>query len=203
MDKKLFAEQLAAFTNSFLRDNPKHFLFDNLQQYKDVQHSMEMLQSYEALLARAREGSVIDVGSGVGYAKVISKNVYTANPPIDYWVQVEQIFNVESDFACRDCAQHLRWIGTNQQYDFVILHRFLPWANQIADPKIMLNVFTDVCRILKPNGKLLYTPISTEGLQTTGWKHINTGMHTFELNRQQLYDAINTANKILQARLPT
>ena len=198
MDKKLFAEQLAVFTNSFLRDNPNHPDFNNIQQYTDVKHSMRMLKQYEMLLAVTRGGTVIDVGSGVGYAKVLDRFVNTANPPIDYQVQVEQMLGVERDFDCADCRRHLKWIGTDEQFDYVILHRFMPWADQEADPAIMLNIFTEVCRILKPEGKLIYTPISIKGLRTTGWKHINTGMYTFELNRRQLHDAILTANKILQ-----
>lgn len=198
MDKKLFAEQLAVFTSSFLRDNPNHPDFNNIQQYIDVKHSMRMLKQYEMLLAVTRGGTVIDVGSGVGYAKVVDNRVHTANPPIDYQVQAEQMLGVERDFDCADCRRHLKWVGTDEQYNYVILHRFMPWADQAADPATMLNIFTEVRRILKPDGKLLYTPISTKGLHTTGWKQINTGMHTFEITRQQLYDAINTANKILQ-----
>ena len=198
MDKKLFAEQLAVFTTSFLRDNPKHLMYDNISQYKDVEHSLQMLKQYEMLLSITRGGTVIDVGSGVGYAKVIDRSVHTANPLLDFQVYAEQMLDVECDFLCQDCRLHSKWIGTDQQYDYVILHRFMPWADQEADPAIMLNVFTDVCRILKPEGKLIYTPISIKGLRTAEWKHINTGMHTFEINRRQLYDAINTANKILQ-----
>jgi SAM-dependent methyltransferase len=202
MDQKLFAEQLAVFTSSFLRNNPNHPDFNNIQQYLDVKHSMQMLKQYETLLAFTRGGSAIDVGSGVGYAKVVDDSVYTANPPIDYQVQTEQMLGVERDFDCADCRIHSKWIGTDDQYDFVILHRFMPWADQEADPLTVLNIFTDVRRILKPDGKLIYTPISTKGLKTTGWKRINTGMQTFEINTQQLYDAILTANKILQTRLP-
>jgi SAM-dependent methyltransferase len=163
---------------------------------------MQMLEQYEKLLSFTRGGSVIDVGSGVGYAKVVDRLVHTANPPVDYQVQVEEMLGVERDYDCADCRRHIKWIGTDEQYDFVIIHRFMPWADQEADPLTVLHVFTDVCRILKPNGKLIYTPISTKGLATAGWKRINTGMQTFEINTQQLYDGINTANKILQTRLP-
>jgi len=199
MDRMLFVEQLAVFTNSFLRNNPGHYELANIQQYTDTQHSLQMLQIYEVLLAKTRGYSTIDVGSGVGYAKVVDRSVHTANPPINYWVQVEQILGVERDFDCLNCVHYSKWVCTDNQYDYAILHRFLPWTDQVADPATMLNVFTEMCRILKPDGKLLYTPISTKGLQTAGWKQINTGMQTFELNRQQLYDAIDTANKILQA----
>lgn len=196
MEKRLFAEQLAAMMTSFLRNNPDYIHAPHLHQYLNVDHSMSVFEQYEKLLLITQNSSVIDVGSGAGYVKVLDKRVHTANLPD--WAAVERFLNVEGDIVCTDCTLNSNWIRTDNQYDYVILHRFMPWAGQEADPAIMLNVFTEVCRILKPDGKLLYTPISTKGLRTTGWKHINTGMHTFEITKQQLYDAIHTANKILQ-----
>lgn len=196
MEKRLFAEQLAAMMAIFLHNNPDYIHAPHLHQYLNVEHSMSVFEQYEKLLSITQDSSVIDVGSGAGYAKVLDKRVHTAN--LSDWAAVEKFLNVEGDIVCTDCTIDSNWICTNNQYDYVILHRFMPWANQEADPATMLNVFTEVCRILNPDGKLLYTPISTKGLYTTGWKHINTGMHTFELNRQQLYDAISYTKQILQ-----
>ena len=205
MTQQQYVEQLILHTRKFLDNQPHTTYSSNIEQYLDVKHNLNILQQYKFLLALTAGGSVLDIGMGVGFSKIINPNIHTTNPPdigppggfLHFQKYIGKVLNIESDFINGDCRTHLPWIDTDNQYDYIILHRFLPWANETLSHKVFVNIFTDVLRILKECGKVYYTPISMLGLDTSGWKKIHTGLNTFEITKQQLYHAVYNTNKIL------
>lgn len=199
-----YVEQIALHTRNFLNTQPRTIHSINIEQYLDLNNNISLLQQYRLLLNLAANGSVLDVGMGVGFSKIINPFIHTTNPPdvgppggfLHFQKYINNILDIKSDFINGDCTTHSPWIQTKNQYDFVILHRFLPWVDQTLDRKLFVNIFTDVLRILNESGKVYYTPISTLGLDTNEWKRINTGMNTFEITKQQLYNAIHNTNKV-------
>ena len=199
MDVEQFVPTLVSFTKQYLQQNPDHPYSDNIDQYKNVRRVLWLLSVYKTIVAQT-SGRVLDVGSGIGLAKVIDPHIYTANLPVDdyfnqgtadYFSEVEEFFNIERDYICRDCAVHSRWIETDQLFDSIILHRFLPWDDTVTK-KTLVNIFTEIYRLLSDSGVLIYTPINIDRLDTNRWERLNFKLPTFKITKQQLYDTINT-----------
>jgi hypothetical protein len=199
MDIEQFVPALASFTEQYLQQNPNHPYSDNISQYMDKQGVRSLYNVYNTIINHTH-GRVLDVGSGVGIAKLIDPHIHTANlpankyfsqGPANYFFEVEESFNLEKDYTCRDCVRHTRWIETNHMFDSIILHRFLPWDNTVTN-NTLFNIFTEINRLLNEEGVLLYTPISIAKLYTSDWLQLSTGMHTFKITKRQLYDTINT-----------
>jgi len=209
MSHRQYAEDIASHTKHFLNKNPYTDDSTNIEQYLNVDHNIIILKQYQTLLSLTGGNSVLDIGMGIGFSKMINPCIDATNPlniglpgsGLHYQKYMEEQQGISSDFLNGDCRIHLPWIQTKNQYDFVILHRFLPWAGQTLDYKVFVNIFTDVLRVLKECGKVYYTPISIHGLHTNEWKKINTGMNTFEITRQQLHNAINNTNKVLRSEV--
>lgn len=199
MNVDQFIPALASFTEQYLQQNPNHPYGDNISQYTDKQVVTSLYNVYNTIITHTH-GRVLDVGSGIGIAKLIDPRIHTANlpanysfdqGPANYFSEVEEFFSLEKDYICRDCAVHRRWIETNQMFDSIILHRFLPWDNKVTN-RTLNNVFTEIDRLLNNSGVLLYTPINIERLHIHNWERVSTGMHTFKITKQQLYDTIET-----------
>ena len=199
MNVEQFIPALALFTKQYLQQNPNHPYGDNISQYMDERSVMCLCNAYNTIIAHTN-GRVLDVGSGIGIAKLIDPYIRTANlpankyfsqGPANYFSEVEELFNLEKDYICRDCARHSRWIDTDHTFDSIILHRFLPWDNTVTN-NTLFNIFTEINRLLNNEGVLLYTPISTDKLYTSNWLQLSTGMHTFKITKRQLYDTIQT-----------
>jgi hypothetical protein len=199
MNVEQFIPALALFTKQYLQQNPSHPYSNNISQYTDERSVMYLCDVYNTIVAHT-SGRVLDVGSGIGIAKIIDPYIHTANlpanhffnqGPANYFSEVEELFNLEKDYICRDCARHRRWIETDHTFDSIILHRFLPWDNTVTN-NTLFNIFTEIDRLLNLGGVLLYTPISTDKLYTSNWLQLSTGMHTFKITKRQLYDTIST-----------
>ena len=203
MDVEQFIPALASFTEQYLQQNLNYPYSDNISQYMDAQGVMSLHSVYNTIITHTH-GRVLDVGSGIGIAKLIDPRIYTANlpanysfnqGPANYFSEVEEFFNLEKNYICRDCARYRRWIETDHTFDSIILHRFLPWDDTVTN-NTLLNIFTEINRLLNDGGVLLYTPISIDKLYTSNWLKLSTGMHTFKITKRQLYDTINT-HKVL------
>lgn len=197
MNLEYFIESLTTFTEQYLQHNPDHPYRDNIRQYTDKQGVLGLYGVYNIILNHTH-GRVLDVGSGIGIAKLVDPYIHTSNipaylnqGPADYFLEVEEFFGLESDYICRDCVQHQRWIETNQSFDSIVLHRFLPWDNTVTK-KTIINIFTEIDRLLNSNGVLIYTPINITRLNVESWERLNTGMHTFKITKQQIHDTIQT-----------
>jgi SAM-dependent methyltransferase len=199
MNPEYFIDSLAVFTEQYLQHNPDHPYSNNISQYVDKRGVLKLYHVYNTIITHTH-GSVLDVGSGIGIAKLVDPRILTANLPANYYfnqgpanyfAEVEEFFNLEKDYVCRDCARHQRWIETDHSFDSIILHRFLPWDNTVTN-KTLTNIFVEIDRLLNDNGVLIYTPIDITRLNVESWERINTGMYTFKITKQQIYDTIQT-----------
>lgn len=181
---------ILAFTKQFLKHNPSHPDYNNLLQYTDITNLQRIYGCYQQLINEST-GSILDIGSGIGFAKMIDKSIHTANMHVDYFIEIEEMFGVEKDIFCRDCTKFPKWVMTDQQFDSIILHKFLPWDNNVTN-QTLFNIFSDVDRLLNDGGYLLYTPINIQKLHTKHWQKIQTGMYSYKITKQQVHDAANT-----------
>lgn len=195
MNSDFFVESLVKFTEAFLRNNPTDPDYINLQQYASVEHNTFLIKQYEMLLSHT-SGDVIDIGSGVGFAKVVRPSVRTSNVGANFFVAFEQLMDIECDYRSFDCLYTDDWVRADTLFDYAILHRFMPWSGQTLDARTKSHMFTGVNRVLKDSGVLIYTPISITGLDTSRWEKIDT--RTYKITKAQIYDEISSsANKIL------
>ena len=175
MDRELFCKSLVTFAEQFLDKQPYHVDRDNISQYTSLSHVRDVYNRYEMVLAPIR-GSVIDVGSGVGFAKNILPSIHTANLPGDFFIQAEKALGVRCDFLCINCKYSSKWIHTPHLYDYVILNRFMPWNDQQLTPEVERNIFTGTYNILKDSGTLLYIPLNIKYFDNKPWKRVNSSI---------------------------
>jgi SAM-dependent methyltransferase len=202
MSQELFVKHLRQYTELFLVDNPDHPYKNNIQQYLNADHVNNLFDRYRNIIDNVRrEGatSIIDVGSGIGFAKHIDPSITTANVNDTFFSEVEEVLDVVKDITLSDCTIVDRWVDTEDKFDCVILYRFMPWAGQTIENDIIIRIFAEMSRILKPNGILIYTPIGATQFNDRRWSEIEDGFTTFKLSQSDIHNELNKAkNKILQ-----
>jgi SAM-dependent methyltransferase len=197
-----FAKNLSAYTKHFIEHNNDHPDVKNIRQYADFNRVYDLLKQYARIISDIKQQgatSIIDVGSGVGFAKCIDPNITTANMDVDYFFKVEEVLNVVSDISLFDCTITEKWVNTTHKFDCAILYRFMPWAGKILDNQTIVKVFTEMSRILKPNGVLIYTPINADQFLDRNWSQIPNKFRTFKLSQSDIQHELDKAkNEILQ-----
>ena len=83
MDVEQFVPTLVSFTKQYLQQNLNHPYSDNISQYMDAQGVISLYSVYNTIITHTH-GRVLDVGSGIGIAKLIDPRIYTANLPANY-----------------------------------------------------------------------------------------------------------------------
>ena len=193
MNKELFCKSLVVLTEQFLLDNPHHRDYTNIQQYTDITNVLAVYEQYEKLISHTH-GDVLDVGSGVGFAKHINPAILTTNLTNDYFYSMEKALNVKKDYWCSNCITNPKWIQTPKQFDYVILHRFLPWNGETLAPEVRYNMLSGVHNVLRDGGTLLYTPINAKAVNVEGWSLMNsTALPTFIITKKQIYNELYPA----------
>lgn len=193
MDKELFCKSLTTLTEQFLLDNPQHRDYANIQQYTDTTNVLAVYEQYEVLIGHTY-GDVLDVGCGVGFAKHINPTIHTTNLANDYFFCVEKALDVKKDYWCSNCLVNPKWIQTPKQFDFVILHRFLPWDGDTLASEVRYNMLSGVHHVLKDGGTLLYTPINAKAVNVGGWSLMDsTSLPTFIITKEQIHNELYPA----------
>lgn len=196
MNKVRFAKQLRAYTKLFLKLHPDYLDAKNIRQYLDFNHVCILFDQYTHIIDTVKEQgatSIIDVGSGVGIAKHIDSNITTANVEVDYFTEVEDVLNVVKDIPLFDCTVTKKWVNTNRKFDCAILYRFMPWAGETIDNQTIVKIFTEMSRILKPEGVLVYTPINAAQFLDRGWSRIQNEFYTFKLSQSDIQHELDKA----------
>lgn len=201
MNKVRFAKQLRAYTKHFVEHNSNHPDVKNISQYTDFNHVCVLFDQYKHIIDDVKHQgatSIIDVGSGVGIAKHIDPNITTANVEADYFLEVEEVLNVVKDISLSDCTVTKRWVNTTRKFDCAILYRFMPWAGETLDNQTIVKIFTEMSRILKPEGVLVYTPINPAQFLDRGWSRIPNEFYTFKLSQSDIQHELDKAkNEVL------
>jgi hypothetical protein len=155
-------DHIVHLTQQFLQLNPNHPERDNIKQYTEYNTVNHIIKSYQTAIQLA-QGDVIDMGSGIGVSKILNPSIELANMEASYFIWMEKALGLQRNYTMFRCQQYTRWSNVDRQFDTVLLLRFLPWFGETLHRHdvIYKNILTEVHRILKSNGKLLYSCMGT------------------------------------------
>lgn len=180
-----------------------HKQIANITQYTDGDHIDYLCTQYSYainLLKELNKTRVVDVGSGVGIAKIINPNIVLADLYTDqgrawskqFFQDVSTVLDTVPSIRMQSFTPEFstKWIDTEQTFDAVMLLRFMPWSEQHFDKQNLKNMFTEINRIMADGGVLLYRPIDTQKIagMLVDYKIIEHNI--FLLTKQQINNAI-------------
>ena len=150
----------------------------NIQQYIEPRHTEHIYQCYKQFVTCAHQqqfDKIIDIGSGINFAKMLDTNITTSNPVgrgvglNEHFHYINKHLNTPTDIRLFDIQTHDNWIETDQQYNLIFVHRFWPWPGLPYPDIIYKRFIKETNRILAADGQLwFYTNDRQTFLHKTG-----------------------------------
>ena len=166
MNSKQFATEVVHLTEQFRKNNPDHSEYLT-QQYLEQDHIEQLFNVYQKVITHARSlgsNTIIDIGSGVGFAGVLDNTITLTNlvaTDYDLFDDCFKHFGLECgvDLKLFKVRRKRNWITTSSKYDAVMLLRFMPFHHQLFNETDFYDLLIEMDRILSDTGVLFYWPI--------------------------------------------
>lgn len=186
MDLRAFAKRVVEGTQEYLRsgDERNPDVINNIKQYLEEDRVWGLARSYQLFVEIAREDTnrklILDVASGINWAKYIDPNIVTSNPHsvnvygYRYFNFINNYLNVPTDLVIGDLRRDENWLDTGSlRFDCVICCRFLPFINKSYGDDDYRRFFEGVRGCLAPKGVVW---LSTED-EITFLRRVETRNH--------------------------
>lgn len=164
-----FAKRVVEATQDYIASgsetNPD--VIANVRQYTNEDHVYTLGVSYLDIIEFARQDdkkAIIDIASGINWAKVIDPTIITTNPysvnvyGSKYFDYINTTLNVSTDLIIGDLRRDKNWLDTgSMKFDCAICLRFLPFFGKSYTDADYKNFVDGISNCLTSDGVFWFT----------------------------------------------